>query len=802
MADTPLPSNDDIAAAIGAGHFASDPAALPAAPPAQAPQITYDAQAGVGRYPNGAIAYLGPSDEQMAADQARDPGEVLIERISNPDAIANWLARHPDDPANKLQASDAGNGIGAGPATGQQLPSQGDLSQAIAKQGFSTDPNETPSVRQMPGPAPQAAPQASTFGGGAPGAPANPLALLGRSADATVRSLANGVTGGFADKIAAADEALPALLKGGLPAYQQQYSTSLDAQHARDASDRQYVPWAAIPSAVTGAVAQAALLPEARAASLVGRAAIGAGQGALLGGVDALGGARGNLAQESAKAVPSMATGALLGAPLGAVLGARAAAAAPIRATLAEHAAAGVDPMLAVGGPQPLQQIAQMIKGIPGVGLPLVKAAARTSAQLNEGVQAAAQRAGSARTPYEAGSALQRGAQKAVGAYKAKLGELYRTTGPLESNPTALPVTNTQGALARIFKRYPTPEMQAWLKRQAPKVAALKKTLDEAAARGENGAITFGEMKALRTDIGTMLKDHTLADVDQGRLKQIYGALSQDYYAGAEQLGGAGAKEAVLRADAYNSGVRQRVADTLDQFINADSPEKAFNKVLAMGSATGRADVGTLQRLMRSVNDEARGELRAGLIMHMGRNAEGAFSPAKFATDLSNMTPEAKHALFGSDAKDLNALAKVAKQQVSAGKFYNHSNSGHLAVSAVVGERLTEALAEGKLHHVAAIAALGALGHGAAHLLASPGFARLVLRAARADSAGATKTADSAFAQYANDNSPLAAEVERYRAEFMRRVRTNLAPAAASGAVSQGRTEGTAQAPGQLLAAG
>ena len=99
------------------------------------------------------------------------------------------------------------------------------------------------------------------MGGGDPGAPRGPLDALLRSADTTVRGLANGMTFGLADKAAAADEALPALLRGGLPAFQTAYSSAMDRQQQRDQADARDFPLSSFTSRAVGGVGPPAQKP-------------------------------------------------------------------------------------------------------------------------------------------------------------------------------------------------------------------------------------------------------------------------------------------------------------------------------------------------------------------------------------------------------------------------------------------------------------------------------------------------------------------------------------------------------------
>jgi len=161
----------------------------------------------------------------------------------------------------------------------------------------------------------------------------------------------------------------------------------------------------------------------------------------------------------------------------------------------------------------------------------------------------------------------------------------------------------------------------------------------------------------------------------------------------------------------------------------------------------------------------------------MGTTPDGTFSPLRFATAYGKMTLEGKAAIFGRGglAGDMDAFNQIASDQQAASKFYNHSNSGHaggiIGGMALLGEGFREGGIHGALGAAALLAALGTMGNGAARLLASPGFARTMLKA-RAARPGAV---DQMFQSFAYSHPSLAPYVNAYRAR--------LAPTAIAGAV-------------------
>ena len=386
------------------------------APPAPAPPIPGGMQdprdPNVWRKPDGSIGYINTGSPSAAAGA----GAIEISGSSSPAFIQSYLAKHPDMIGPQPSAAPDG-----------QL-SSADMQAALAG-GYSLDPGGpiVPGSATGAGgtygtaPGGAGAPAGSpmdVMGGGDPDARPNPLLALLRPVDTAVRGLANGATFGLADKAAALDEAFPALLKGGLSAFQPAYSAAMDRQQQRDRVDARDLPAVSFASRMAGGVVPAAFLPEVTAPSMLGRAAIGAGQGALLGGLDSGLSARGSAGDMVQASVPGMIWGGALGAPLGAAFGARVAGEAPAHlADLKDYAAAGVDPMLAVNGGRSLQQIGQVLKGTPIVGGPLAEAASRTQNQVHAALENIAGRFGTAGNLEEAGApimAANRGSADAV----------------------------------------------------------------------------------------------------------------------------------------------------------------------------------------------------------------------------------------------------------------------------------------------------------------------------------------------------------------------------------------------------
>lgn len=707
-------------------------------------------------------------------------------------------------------------------AGGSTSPTQGPAAQQTAEAdaappdtafaGGSTTPGGPPAQQAQAAPPADLPPPNMLGYDPALTAPQTPGETLLRSTGATLRGFANAASFGLADKLDAATGAIPALVHGGLDAASKQYTSNMNAEQAQNQADAQQVPFAHWPAAIAGALAQAGIAPQIPVASILGRMGIGAGQASLFAGLNAVGQSRGSLGQAGKSAIAPMLTAPLVGAPLGAVAGAAPQVAGAGGASLADHAVAGVDPMLAISGPRAAQQLGQTLKGIPIAGAPLAKAAARTSGQLSDAVTGLAGKLGTAATPYEAGGAAVEGAQGAVSRMQATEDALYKPLNELEASDTKVGALNTQSAINGLFAKYPN--IPDWLAKQAPTLVSVQNALKSA-----GGRLTYGELKSVRSDVGKMIKDHTLGSVDQARLKTLYGAMSDDMQAGiattakaeaykrgatpeqATQIGQA-AKGMLTRANAYSRALHLRVESTLEKVVNAKSNEQAFAAIQAAARSGRSGDLRQLTMLRRSLAPEDWNNVSAGVLNTMARDANGHFSVDKFDTELNKLTPEAKRLMFGEDAPALEAIGRIARQQKAAGRFYNHSNSGHAnIVFGMLLEPITEAaehVMTGNLHGLASVGGKVAgglgVGYGAARLLASPGFARLALSASKVKTMQSAELMDGALAKYATQNASVAELVGRYRQIYMQNARANL-PAVSAGNLAVHRSATPMQMP-------
>jgi len=558
-------------------------------------------------------------------------------------------------------------------------------------------------------------------------------AELGALKSGQVESFASGAT----EQIPLLDEAAAwvAGLITGTP-----YSEVRDLQTDLNQYDRENYGAARNAGGVSGfaaglAAPGSAYVRGATGAASVGRAAqIGAGYGAAYG----FGAGDGSFQER--------APGAVTGAVLGAATGAGAQAAAPYASRLlgisstgtrptsrmaqsvADFDQVGIEPTLAgVGGPVS-QRTAQTLAGNVLTGQPIAAAARRAETQTGEAIDRIAGAYGTAEGRTSAGATLQRSAREGAQTLRREGGALYEPINALESNPTPIPLTASRQAVDESLSVFTTPDLRDWFTRNATDLTQFQDVLQKA-----DQGVTFGEARQLRSIVGRMLNDPTVFNSrSEAGLRRLYGALSDDVAAGAEQLGGPEAAQALSRADTYYSAARSRADNVLSRFYDANNPADAYARLIDAAKATGRrSNWAQLRQLRSSVPAEDWDEIASGVIRDLGQRGDD-FSVARFATEWETMTPQARRILFGGAERaeqfsDLNALARVMRQQQQAGRFYNYSESGNAAGNIGVGSGLALAGQQamtGNLIPAATIVGAGVAGNGLSRILTSPGVAR------------------------------------------------------------------------------
>jgi hypothetical protein len=303
---------------------------------------------------------------------------------------------------------------------------------------------------------------------------------------------------------------------------------------------------------------------------------------------------------------------------------------------------------------------------------------------------------------------------------------LYDRADSLVGQTTRIPLPNASKALLGPAGRFAegeaaTPEMGTLL--ADPKLLSMAKIVDK------YGGMSVPQASELRSRIGYLIRNPGSRGegIQEGDLKQVYGALTKDLRTNAEAYG----PEAVQAADTASQYYAASSA-RLEQLrpLVSGTAANTFSKINSAATLGKGQNTSMLQSLQKSIPPNEWGDVGASILQNAG-SKEGKFDPATFSANWKKISPEAKDALFGENApgsnrEALEALGRVAGSQQALGKLQGAGHGVERTVGGLgvveVGRELWESGFSPKL-------VLGAIGAGVganmtARLLMSPGFAR------------------------------------------------------------------------------
>ena len=226
-----------------------------------------------------------------------------------------------------------------------------------------------------------------------------------------------------------------------------------------------------------------------------------------------------------------------------------------------------------------------------------------------------------------------------------------------------------------------------------------------------------------------------------------------------------------------------------------DTPASAMEGLMRASMKRGNsANLGAVKALRSAIPDQQWGDVAAGVLRSLGQKGDG-FSPDQFVTAWGKLSPEARQTIFGgegheSDPASIESLVRVMQQQKNAGKFFNHSQSGHAAVGVLLMEHIGSILTgEVPLHEAAAMAATAGVGWSASKLLAYPGAARLLLRGVRAQTGADAERIGAQMARFGSQNPQVGGTLDQLRSQWLRQLKVNSPVAAGASAGEQARRQ-------------
>jgi len=139
-----------------------------------------------------------------------------------------------------------------------------------------------------------------------------------------------------------------------------------------------------------------------------------------------------------------------------------------------------------------------------------------------------------------------------------------------------------------------------------------------------------------------------------------------------------------VRADRFTRASMVRM-EAIERLFDAPTAEALYRNVASAALAGGRGDIQKLRVLSKTLRPEEMGDLSSAVIREMGKpiasargvTQEVGFSPSSFVTRYNNMTPEARHILFGGEhVKAMDDLFRVASRLANVEAQANTSRSG------------------------------------------------------------------------------------------------------------------------------
>ena len=351
----------------------------------------------------------------------------------------------------------------------------------------------------------------------------------------------------------------------------------------------------------------------------------------------------------------------------------------------------------------------------------IVKATDRAQEQMEAALERSVYKIGVPTTSAGAGEAAQTGVKTFIKDFQDKADNLFGAVDAKIGKNTFVTAPNAIGVLqdlTKYSKKYPNVE-------RFLNTSKFQKLLKDLEVDGALNALPYEALKDLRSGIGRSMGklDGAMSDLPEAELKRLYASLSQDMRAAATAAGD-DALKAFNRANKFYSAGMKRINGALKKVTKADTPEKAYNNILALTTADSpRGSTAKLQQLKVSLPKEQWSTVSSTILRKLGearvgqRGAPDAsdfaeFSPSTFLTNWNKMDKGAKTVLTSgnipqSARRELDNLALVAQRfkekPVSTGSAATNSLLTFIAGVPTIGAVKTSIIAGGTFLSAAAM---------------------------------------------------------------------------------------------------
>jgi hypothetical protein len=321
-------------------------------------------------------------------------------------------------------------------------------------------------------------------------------------------------------------------------------------------------------------------------------------------------------------------------------------------------------------------------------------------------------------SPTEAGTAINTGVTAAKQSMRTAEKAAYANVDALVPPQSPIDVSGTLGQLKTLVT--PTPGAARSTAALVPaKIQELHDNLAaDIAANGGNPQLPYEAASALKTAVGNSI-DWGFAPsnpVQNGGLKQVYGALKGDIDTGAAAISPAAAKAVGDAKGLYAANQARR--DALNPIIDRAGGPEAVYQAATNGTKNGATKIG---QVMGALAPDQQNIVRATVLDRLGnaipsqQTAGGnAFSVNTFLTNWNKFDPTAKDALFGQSGSpatlrsSLDSLANTTSTIRSSTLLKNPSGTGEAVAHGAGLFAILEGLGATAMGHPGNLAAVGA----------------------------------------------------------------------------------------------
>lgn len=276
----------------------------------------------------------------------------------------------------------------------------------------------------------------------------------------------------------------------------------------------------------------------------------------------------------------------------------------------------------------------------------------------------------------------------------------------------------------------------------------LQRMRDALSTDNANGSLSFRDLRTWRTRLREMMTDTNMrGDTSSGALRQVYGALTRDITASAQNIGGQAADDLPV-IDRWYGRIQRQIDNVLEPFNKmgggTGGGQQVYRRILALASRGASQNTRQLQTIAARLRPDEMRTVGASLLNEMGNPTvgsagaldPGAFSVNTFATNWARLSEGGKAALFPNAElrRELESLARVAGYQKQVEAMANHSRTMVSGQNIATAAALTGANAVHQLP--LAVAGLGAMNL-TGEMLTNPAFVRWLSHSTRTPASGA-----------------------------------------------------------------